>query len=89
MKKYMVTGGMVGFVLGIIIDLWFLSQSSCFGMNADGTSNCPTKGWDIFLMNLEAVPMYPHISIVGIPILLGVIIGFIYGKFKNRNKLVQ
>ena len=85
-KRYWLRGGMVGLVLGVILDLWLLTQGACVGLNADGTSICPTKLSDIFLIDLKMTPVYFHFIVVITLFLVGIIIGWLYGKIKNRNK---
>lgn len=71
-KEYWLKGGIIGFILSVIYV--FLSSFGNF-ISVDGSIN----GFigDLLLMFLVMIPF---------GFLPGVIIGWIYGKIKNRNK---
>ena len=82
--SYWLKGGIIGGIMGIILLFYFLLQSKCFGLNADGTSTCP-KGFDIFLKNLELFNFSIFLIIIAF-FLIGALIGWIYSKYKLKNR---
>ena len=82
--SYWLKGGVIGLILGIILSGYFLLQSSCIGLSEDGTSSCP-KGLDIFLKNLELF-YFQNILVIIAFFLIGALIGWIYSKYKLKNR---
>ena len=89
-KRYWLRGGIIGLIIGVVVDLWFASSMRCISsyLNADGTmgSMCPGK-LDLFLTSLKVDTIY-YILTLFVIILVGLLLGWLYGKIKNRNKLI-
>lgn len=73
MKKYILNGGSIGLIIGIIFDLLMTSRVKCIGVPCV----------EVSFKNMNLVPIYIHIIIILTFLILGLIIGSIYGKFKK------
>ena len=85
-KRYWLRGGSAGIIIGALVDVHFLMQSSCIGLyaNPDGTFGtvCP-QGSNIFIANLKTVPIYEHLIILAVFFLAFGFLGWLYGKIKK------
>lgn len=84
-----------GMIIGLIIVILFLLISlflpvRCIGLSEDGTTACsPLQGFDIVIYNFKTLSEYPInilIYLIIPAILIGTIIGWIYGKIKEKRQ---
>lgn len=100
--KYWIRGGIIGLIIGLIFGLYSYYFNSCHASIGGGFGGCSSVLGQTFAM-IEAYIYLPVIYIgnnilphnltflIYSPIivftLLGIIIGWIYGKIKNRNRV--
>ena len=84
-KRYWLRGGIVGTIVAIVISIYSAMQDTCIGsyLNTDGTMGtvCPKVN---IMMNIQNSIGY-EFAIVIVLFTISAIVGWIYGKIKNRN----
>lgn len=77
-------GGIIGAIIGIVFSIYFAAQDLCVGLyaNPDGTFNSVCPKVNVF-GNLQK-NLSQELMFIAILIVIGVLIGLIYSKFKNR-----
>lgn len=82
---------MAGIVISVLILFKMIfSQPFCIGLTADGQGCVSPVGKEAFLFNIGTIHDYLPLIIfylIFLPIFICFIIGLIYGKIKNRNKV--
>ncbi len=93
MKKFTLTGSVVGALIGLLISVWFASQNYCTGayldhIAPDGTpvtgSICQSVGTFVTLQQ----NLWPTLVTIGVFLVIGLLIGWIIGKVALRHKTV-
>ena len=86
-KRYWLNGGIAGTIIAIIISIYFASQNSCIGLyaNPNGTFGTVCPKVNIFL-NLQN-SIYIELITVIVFFLVGALLGWLYGKIKNRKRV--
>jgi len=92
MNKFTITGGALGVIIGIIHSIYYASKSSCIGSYleyVDPNGNpvlgnvCPKVS---IIDNLRTYIIPDTVVIIAL-LLIGVLIGWIIGKIKNRQQV--
>ena len=88
-KRYWLRGGTICLVLMLVIMLLTaLTPIRCIGLSQDGTACVSPQGIEAFLININGMLHYKAIIYVLLPsFLLGSILGLMYGKIKNKNRV--
>lgn len=94
-KRYWLRGGLIALAIVVVlfVGLFFSGVTMDYGISiAWGVSNWPgglVYGlFNMHLMDRIEIPIIISLSVV-IYFSIGVFVGSLYGKFKNRNKVAQ
>ena len=89
MKKYYLTGGIIGLIAGVFVSVYFASQIQCVGMysNPDGTFGTTCAG--ISIVEVMRRDLFPEAITTLILVVIGVLLGLIIGKIVKKNRMVS
>ena len=89
MKKYYLSGVIIGLVVGIAISIYFANQIQCIGLyaNPDGTFGTTCAGVSIF--EVIRRDLLPEIVTTLVLIVIGVLLGLVIGKVVKKIRVIS
>jgi hypothetical protein len=85
-------GSIVGFIISVVLLLiLILYPMGCIGLTVDGKGCTPPTGFEAITLNLKLLSEAAGriVLLAFFIIILSSFIGWIYGKIKNRNKIIN
>ena len=89
MKKFSLTGGILGAIIGILVSIYFAGQIQCIGLYANPDGTFGTTCANISIITVMQRNIVPELVTTLILIVIGTLVGLIIGKAMRKRHMVS